>query len=99
MAHSIVHPRKRRLPRPTPGRIAAFLCVIAASAVLTVFGTAAFIGHVSTVRGLKDGLITVILQAGLVVLGPVVLWAYLALIPKGLFTAIVRRLRRPIPGR
>ena len=95
MAYSLARPRKRRLPRPTPGRITALLCVIAISAVLTAIGTAVFVGQVSAVRGLKEGLITVILQSGLVVLGAVVLWAYLALMPKGLFTAIVRRLRGP----
>lgn len=99
MTVSVAHARKRRPPRPAPWRIAAFLCVIALSAVLTVFGTAAFIGQISAVRGLKEALITIILEAGLVVLGPVVLWAYLALMPKGLFTSIVRRLRPPSPGR
>ncbi len=103
MAYSVARPRKRRLPRPrlpraTPGRITALLCVIAVCAALTVLGTAVFIGQVSTVRGLKDGLITVILQSGLVVLGPVVLWAYLTLMPKGLVTAIIRRLRGPLAG-
>ncbi len=96
MAQTLVNtrslPRKRRLPRPTPGRIALFLCVAAVSVALTVFGTAEFIGQVSIVRGLKHGLITVILQAGLLVLGPVVLWAYLTLIPKGLLTSIFQRL-------
>lgn len=94
MAQALVHTRKR-LPRPTLGRIAAFLCVAAVSALLTLAGWTLFIGQIAAVRGLKNAVITVVLQSGLVVLGPLVLWAYLALMPKGLLTAILQRLRRP----
>lgn len=94
MAQALAHNRRRH-PRPTPGRIAAFFSVAALSAFLTLAGWALFIGQVASVRGFKDFLITVILQSGLVVLGPLVLWAYLALMPRGLVTAIIRRLARP----
>lgn len=95
MAQALAHTRKRRLPRPTLGRIAAFLCVAAVSALLTLAGWTLFIGQIATARGLKDAAITVVLQSGLVVLGPLVLWAYLALMPRGLLTAILQRLWRP----
>lgn len=95
MAHAYTQPRKR-LPRPTAGRIAAFLGVSLLSLFLTVVGWTLFIGQVAAVGSFKDAAITVIVQAGLVVVGPLVLWAYLALMPKGLLTAIVRRLS---PGR
>lgn len=94
MAQVLTHPRKR-LPRPTVGRMAAFFCVAVASAFLTLAGWTLFIGQMAAARGVKDALITVILQSGLVVLGPLVLWAYLAIMPKGLLTAIIRRLCRP----
>jgi hypothetical protein len=90
--------RKRRLPRPTPGRIAVFLCVLAVSALLTVFGLAEFMGQLSLARSVKASLIAIILQSGLVILGPVVLWAYLALAPRGLLTSIARRLRNVAVG-
>ncbi len=88
------HSRKRP-PRPTLGRVTVFFSVAIASGFLTLAGWTLFLGQMAAVRGLKDALITVILQSGLVVLGPLVLWAYLALMPKGLLTAILRRLRRP----
>lgn len=96
--HRLPRSRKRRLPRPTPGRVALFLCVLAASALLTVFGLAEFMGQLSTAHSVKAGLIAVILQSGLVLLGPVILWTYLALIPRGLPTSIARRLRSALLG-
>jgi hypothetical protein len=91
-------PRKRRLPRPTLGRVTAFLSVITLSALLTVFGLAELVGQLGTAQSAKARLIVIILQSGLVVLGPVVLWAYLRLIPRGLLTSITRRLRDAILG-
>jgi hypothetical protein len=91
-------PRKRRLPRPTLGRVAAFLAVVTLSALLTVFGLAEFVGQLSTAQNAKARLIVIILQSGLVILGPVLLWAYLRLIPRGLLTAITRRLRGVVLG-
>jgi hypothetical protein len=66
---------------------------VAVSALLTLVGLAEFVGQVSAARGFKAGLIAVILQSGLVVLGPVVLWAYLTVAPRGLLTSILNRLR------
>ncbi|MBX7197977.1 MAG: hypothetical protein K1X51_01215 [Rhodospirillaceae bacterium] len=94
MAQAVAHDR-RRLPRPTLARIAAFFCIAGASAALTLAGWTLFLDQMASVRGFKDLLITVILQSGLVVLGPLLLWAYLTLMPKGLLTAILRRLGRP----
>ena len=94
MAQALAHPRKR-LPRPTAGRIAAFFCVAAASLFLTFTGWTLFIAQMAVVRGFKDLFISVIVQSGLVILGPLVLWAYLVLMPRGLLTAILRRLSRP----
>ena len=86
---------RQRLPHPTLGRVAAFFGVAIASGFLTLAGWTLFAGQMAAARGTKDALITVILQSGLVVLGPLVLWAYLALMPKGLLAAILHRLSRP----
>lgn len=98
MAHAFSPPRKRRLPRPTTGRVAAFVGVSLLSIFLTVTGWALFIGQVATVESFKGAAITIIVQAGLVVVGPLVLWAHLVLMPKGLLTAIIGRLARPLGG-
>lgn len=74
--------------------MAAFFCIAGASAFLTLAGWALFIAQMASAHGLKDLVITVVLQSGLVVLGPLLLWAYLALMPRGLLTAIMRRLGR-----
>lgn len=96
MAEVLAHTRKS-LPRPTFGRIAAFFCVAMTSAFLTLAGWTMFIGQMAGVRDLKDAVITIIVQSGLVVMGPLVLWAYVVLMPRGLVTAIFRRLCRPFP--
>ena len=75
-----------------------FLGILAVSTLLTLFGLAEFMGQLSTAQNLKAGLIAIILQSGLVLLGPVILWAYLALIPRGLPTSIIRRLRSALLG-
>ncbi|MHB1205054.1 MAG: hypothetical protein ACYCZX_05770 [Rhodospirillaceae bacterium] len=66
--------------------------------LLTVFGLAEFMGQLSTAHSVKAGLIAIILQSGLVLLGPVILGTYLALIPRGLPTSISRRLRSALRG-
>ena len=96
--HRSTRDRKRRLPRPTRGRIAVFLSVLAASGLLTLFGLAEFVGQLSTATSVKAGMIAIVLQSGLVVLGPVILWAYFNLIPKGLTASITRRLRGALLG-
>lgn len=85
----------RRLPRPTPARIAAFFCVAAVSLFFTVVGWSLFIGQAASDQDTHNLFVTLLLQSGLVVLGPLVLWAYMALMPRGLVTAILRRLGRP----
>lgn len=86
---------RKPLPRSTPGRVVAFFCVMAASLVFTLVGWTLFLGQVASEQDTGNLFVTVVLQSGLVVLGPLVLWAYLALMPRGLPAAILRRLRRP----
>ena len=78
--------------------MAIFLSVITLSVLLTVFGLAELLVQFSAAETAKARLIVIVLQSGLVVLGPVVLWAYLRLIPRGLLASIFRRLRGAIPG-
>ena len=70
-----------------------FLLVVAAALMVTVIGARELIGQVLAAHSLKSGVITSVVDLGLVIVGPVLLLAYIRLMPQAVMLGVFARLR------
>ena len=77
-------------PRFPWGAVALFILIASVSAILTMFGVAELISQLGEARSFKAGAITIVLESGLVLVGPVVLLTYFKLMPRATFKLMAR---------